>query len=92
MDYYIIEYEDSGILTSVRFKATTAIEALSKFYAQVSSKNDIGVKYISRADTIKEAIELFHRLGNIYYIYIANIYTLGDWIYCTEKADDSDEN
>ena len=90
MEYYIVEYEDrnDGVYSN-KFKAENAIIAVSKFYTYWNCEG-LGTKCISRADTIEEAIAIFDKFDTNK-IHIVNIYTMGNWIYCTE-VEDEDSN
>ena len=92
MEFYIIEhFNEYNDFISKRIKSHSAIEALSEFYSYLYSINDIGTKCISKADNIEEAIRIFEKLDNAYHIHITNIYTIGNWIYCTEVEDEEAE-
>lgn len=86
MEFYIVEYYENDIVTAKRFKAENSIKAVSEFYSYLNYDR-VGTKCISKADTVEEAVEIFNRFDHNN-INIINIYTIGNWVYCTEVADE----
>lgn len=89
--WYCIEYRDTDYYAYIvvyKVLATDAKQALYSFYARNGSDDPIIEKAIMAQDDIEGAIELLNKLLHLCCGEILNIFTIGNWVYCTEVKED----
>lgn len=86
---YCIEYTNDIFSDGFIYKtrANNVNEAIGNFFINMNGEDNIAQTAIQAMETPDKAIALFERLDHNNN-QIRNIFTIGNWIYCTEEEDE----